>query len=238
MFAEWLGVGGIGRNASGLRSTQVRILLPSKHPEFRFDVELKIEWRARTGDVEPIVIQKTRSIAEDVLSRHEIVDCQRAQQDLAAELVTRLPLRLGVAAVVRVGSRIDVDPECREEAMQLQGLTRQYRFESLMRNCAKARVDFLKNEVLRNPADAELYILATADGYFGKIPRGEALSQLVADVAWWEPANRWLVVARLVHDYVANLSDGQARELIRAFAAVAEATGDRDFADKIRAEVL
>ncbi|MFJ6149343.1 hypothetical protein [Micromonospora profundi] len=182
------------------------------------------------------MIQETRVVVEDVLSRSDVIDCQLARQDLGAEFARRLPLRLSAATVVRVGNRIEVDAACREDAIKLESLMRQCRFETLARDQARARVKFLRDEILANPADAKLYLLATADDRFSEIPQGDALSQLIAEVTWWAPNSGWLTVARLVHDYLLKLSDGQAADLVKAFTAAAEAIGDRHFAETLRAE--
>ncbi|MEU4643010.1 hypothetical protein [Micromonospora sp. NPDC023814] len=135
-----------------------------------------------------------------------------------------------------MSSEVSVDPACRESALRLESLMRQECFDSLVRQQAKARVEFVRNEVLSDPATARLYLLLSADALGGKGVQKEALEGLLEEASWWTPQNRWLVIARMVHKYVAGMSSEKSAELVKAFSVAAEALGDLDFAQRIREE--
>jgi hypothetical protein len=237
MIGEWLG-NRLGRSSD--LETRLVLSLPSRSSGYRFQATIRVCWSTRIAQrerLEPLVIQSVRKIVQDALCRHEILDWKVAQQDAEADLARRIPVHVKAATILRADVVVDLEAGCREDALRLESLVRQHSFEELTRAHARARVAFLRKEVLADPANMKLYLLAMADGLVGKPLRAEELAPLIEEVAWWAPDSRWLNVARLVHGYLSQLSRDEERALLKAFTAAVEAIGDRDFADKLCSEL-
>ncbi|WP_189040333.1 hypothetical protein [Micromonospora sonchi] len=212
--------------------------VPSRTSELRFVCELNIEWlvRKRWVDREALIVQGLRGIVERVLSQKEVMEWRTAEQELNGELLGHLPCKIGKLKVLRASATVEPDPASWEAGMQLESARRQQLFESAVRRQAKARVDFLRREVLSDPVAAQLYLVSMKESDLGRGLDKDTIKKLIEDAAWWTPQNRWLLIARIVYDYLSGLSDGRARDLLRAFIVAAEAIGDQEFADRLRSE--
>ncbi|QLE71781.1 hypothetical protein FGW37_09325 [Streptomyces rectiverticillatus] len=123
------------------------------------------------------------------------------------------------------------DARRREERTREEDrLHREYELDALARRQARARADFLRTEILANPASARLYTLL--ERYtehwprLGGPPAGTSLPDLVREVQQWQPQVRWVAVAQLLHDFVAGLTEEGRKELLTILAKAVQVHGD------------
>ncbi|MEU1624190.1 hypothetical protein ABZ746_02360 [Streptomyces sp. NPDC020096] len=126
----------------------------------------------------------------------------------------------------------------REEHAREEGqLRREYELDALARRQARARADFLRTEVLANPASARLYTLL--ERYtehwprLGAPPAGTSLPDLVREVQQWQPQARWVVVAQLLHGFVVGLTEEGRKEFLTILAKAVKVHGDEKTAQAL-----
>lgn len=213
-------------------------ILPSQRAGFKFHTAVKYRWRTRRRlreELKPVVGKRIREVVSTVLRRHEVFNCEPARQDVEVEIGRHLPLRLGLAKLLEVRCKIWADPGSYEAATRLQAILRQAETDELLRQQAVARMKFIREQVLVDPASAQIYVLAASDGLLSSLPTGEALNKLINDLGWYSQENQWLIVARMLHEFLKNLTPSQAGELLNALGAAADAVGENAVADKLRA---
>ncbi|MEV4503830.1 hypothetical protein [Streptomyces klenkii] len=102
---------------------------------------------------------------------------------------------------------------------------------------ARTRADFLRTELLANPASARLYTLL--ESYtehwprLGGPPAGTGLPDLIREVQQWQPQARWVVVAHLLHDFVAGLTEEGRKEFLTTLAKAVTVHGDEKTAQAL-----
>ncbi|WP_423833660.1 hypothetical protein [Streptomyces manipurensis] len=126
----------------------------------------------------------------------------------------------------------------REEHARVEGQLRlEYELDALARRQARARADFLRTEILADPASARLYTLLERYSEhwprLGGPPAGTSLPDLVREVQQWEPQARWVVVAQLLHDFVAGLTEEGRKELLTILAKAVKVHGDEKTAQAL-----
>ncbi|MFG2848350.1 hypothetical protein ACGF12_35095 [Kitasatospora sp. NPDC048296] len=124
-----------------------------------------------------------------------------------------------------------------EHAQEEDQLRREYELDTLARRQARARADFLRAEILADPASARLYTLL--ERYtehwprLGGPPAGTSLPDLVREVQQWQPQTRWVVVAQLLHDFVAGLTEEGRKEFLTILAKAVKVHGDEKAAQAL-----
>jgi hypothetical protein len=122
-------------------------------------------------------------------------------------------------------------------AREEEQLRHEYELDALARRQARARADFLRMEILANPASARLYTLL--ERYtehwprLGGPPAGASLPDLVREVQQWQSQARWVVVAQLLHDFVAGLTEEGRKELLTILAKAVQVHGDEKTAQAL-----
>ncbi len=124
-----------------------------------------------------------------------------------------------------------------EHSREEDQLRREYELDALARRQARARAEFLRTEILADPASARLYTLL--ERYtehwprLGAPPAGTSLPDLVREVQQWQPQARWVVVAQLLHDFVAGLTEEGRKELLTILAKAVKVHGDEKTAQAL-----
>ncbi|XIE80159.1 hypothetical protein AB6O49_23645 [Streptomyces sp. SBR177] len=130
------------------------------------------------------------------------------------------------------------DAQRREEhTREEERLRREYELDALARRQARARSDFLRTEILANPASARLYSLLERHTEhwprLGGPPADASLPDLVREVQEWQPQARWVAVAQLLHDFVAGLTEEGRKELLTILAKAVKVHGDEKTAQAL-----
>lgn len=219
----------------------------SADPTLHFCAHVRATWRRRDDTHIPgspyAVGQLVRAVIDEAAAACDVLRPDAAEQDIGTALAEALPL--GGVGVIVVGATvsIEVDESTRKAAFaaeQLQQnhrrqeelLRRELELDELARRQAKAREDFLQDHILASPAAARLYtaLEGSAENWprLGGPPAGTDLEDLVRTVRQWQPGQRWVVVAQVIHDFVSKLTPEGCKELLVLLAGTVEAFGDED----------
>ncbi|MGW1838659.1 hypothetical protein [Streptomyces sp. NPDC002067] len=117
-----------------------------------------------------------------------------------------------------------------EHAREEDRLRREYELDSLARRQVRARADFLRAEILADPASARLYALLERHTEhwprLGGPPADTSLPDLVREIQDWQPQARWVGVAQLLHNFVVELTEEGRKELLTILARAVAVHGD------------
>ncbi|MFG3197997.1 hypothetical protein ACGFYT_17850 [Streptomyces sp. NPDC048208] len=221
-------------------------------PTLSFTAEIRVTWQ-RHIDASSQASPHTASL----LARQEIEKAARncdvlrpaaAEQDIITALQQQLPLAGKGVLVTNVHLRISVDDATREAASLAERLQQEYRrqkeclrrdheLDDLARRQAQAREEFLQKEILANPATARLYgLLEGASKHWPRLggpPAGTNLEDLVREVRQWQPGQKWVTVAQLLQDFVANLTEAGRKELLIILTDAVRTFGDENTARRL-----
>ncbi|MFF2013723.1 hypothetical protein ACFVWY_32315 [Streptomyces sp. NPDC058195] len=124
-----------------------------------------------------------------------------------------------------------------EHTREQDQLRREYELDALARRQARARADFVRTEILANPASARLYTLLERHTEhwprLGGPPAGTSLPDLVREVQEWTPQARWVTVAQLLHEFVAGLTEEGHKEFVKILAKAIKVHGDEKIAQAL-----
>ncbi|MFG2918026.1 hypothetical protein ACGF0D_34685 [Kitasatospora sp. NPDC048298] len=234
--------------------------LISIDPSLRFSSKIQVTWR-RLPDALPAVGPHTaarlvRPLIDEAAATCDVLRQAAAEQDITATLDAQLPLGSDGVEVVHVRIRLTVDEETYDSALQAEQLRhahqrevarlrqdherhaerlqREYELDDLARRQVRAREEFLRREILANPASARLYSLLerSTDNWqrLGAPPVGTDVTELVREVQQWQPGQRWVTAAQLLHDFVSGLSNEGRKELLTILADSVRAYGNEEVA--------
>ncbi|MGA4539023.1 hypothetical protein ACPA54_03430 [Uniformispora flossi] len=214
-------------------------------------------WRSQstaTADGAYAAARLVRSVIDQVAARCDVLRPQVAEQDIAIALRRQLPIRDDDVEVIGVRVHVTVDEVTRKAALRAQDLRHDFvrkaelvrqeaELDELARRQARAREEFLRTEILATPASARLYSLIEKSSVewhrLAGPPAGVDPVSLVEEIQRWQPDQQWVTVARLLHDFVAELSEQGRRELLLILAEAIRVYGNdtvaqtlADLADK------
>lgn len=224
----------------------------SMDPTLSFTAEIRVTWR-RHIDTGPQASPRTASLiarreVEKAAGHCDVLRPVAAEQDITAALQQQLPLAESGVLVTDLHIRLRVDDGTREAALLAERLQQEYRrkkerlrrdheLDELARRQVRARELFLREEILANPAAARLYgLLEGTSNHWSRLggpPTGTNLEELVREVRQWQPGERWVTVAQLLHGFVANLTEAGRKELLVILADAVRAFGDENTAQRL-----
>ncbi|MEU4579446.1 hypothetical protein [Nonomuraea sp. NPDC023979] len=137
-----------------------------------------------------------------------------AEEDIEAALRIKLPIVADGIEVFGAHVSLSVDQDTIDAAMQLERLLREHELDDLARRQAKGRADFLREEILKDPASAQIYAMFELSPRIGGPSANINLDRLVQQVNEWHPESRWIAVAQILHDFLSNLSEGGRKDLL------------------------
>ncbi|MEU9025748.1 hypothetical protein [Actinomadura sp. NPDC048394] len=150
-----------------------------------------------------------------------------AEHRLAAALAGRFPCVYEGLEVVAVSVDLAVDEATERSAKSIERQLYDMELDELARRQAKARADFIRSEVLRDPANARIYALASSSDAEGRLGNLGQVERLLDEVRWWDPESRWITTARLLQTFAERLSDTQQRDLLLVLRQGLVALGDQ-----------
>ncbi|MER7987567.1 hypothetical protein ABTY53_18595 [Streptomyces noursei] len=163
-----------------------------------------------------------------VLRRHA------AEQDINDALRRQLPARREGVEVLRAEISLHVSKDTADAASHLEQVKREGELDALARRQAKARMEFLYNEMLGTPAKARLYTLLEHSPRLEALPPGTDPEALVRQVQQWHPEGRWVVIAQLLHTFVERLSKEGEEELLFLAEKLLHSFGERKLAEQVK----
>ncbi|GAA2651422.1 hypothetical protein GCM10010400_03490 [Streptomyces aculeolatus] len=217
-----------------------------------FTAEIRATWRYHT-DSTTVPSSHTASLLarqeiEKAAQHCDVLRPTAAEQDIATAVRKCLPLTQDGVVVLDVQVRITVDDSTREAALLAERLRQEYQrkrerlrrdheLDDLAQRQARAREAFLREEILSDPAAARLYgLLEGASNNWPRLggpPAGTNLEELVREIRQWQPGQRWVTAAQLLHTFVSGLSEEGRKELLIIFSDAVRAFGDEHTAHRL-----
>ncbi|SCK25933.1 MULTISPECIES: hypothetical protein [unclassified Streptomyces] len=225
--------------------------LKSTDPFLFFTAEIQVAWRrvdATASADRHTAPRLARRAIEKVAEGCDTLRPEAAEQDITIALQAQLPLVADGVVVTNVHVRISVDDTTRSAALHSERVQQEYwrqeerirhdhELDELARRQVRAREAFLREEILANPAAARLYgLLEGTSKHWSRLggpPTGTNLDNLVREVQQWQPAQQWVTVAELLHNFVSGLTEEGRKELLVILADAVRAFGDEHTAQRL-----
>ncbi|WP_326755240.1 hypothetical protein OH738_09945 [Streptomyces hirsutus] len=176
-----------------------------------------------------------RQIIQKELAGACVLRLHAAEQDLAAALHDELPLRNDDVTVLAVTVSLRVEEHVVDAARQRQRARHELELDEMDRRQARARMEFLRNELLADPSSARLYSLLHLSPRLGGPPPGSDPDELVRQIHQWHPESRWVLVAQTLQTFLDRLTDDNAQDLLKILRSAVEALGYRQLAADLAA---
>ncbi|SFW86816.1 hypothetical protein [Amycolatopsis australiensis] len=222
-----------------------REYLPSRDVGLYFDVQIRffgiaIANAAQNGEVGTAGADHVREAFEDVTSRSSLVRWQAVRQLLANRLMERVPFSVPGAEFREATVVVRVRSEDLEAAMRVEHARHELELDEVAHRQIKARMRFLREECLRDPAAAELFVLLPPSPRLtGSSPAGDP-DRLVELVRKWEPDSGWVRAAKTLIDFGDKLTPPQlvmlGNSVRDVMARFSEAERGQQFADAMLTE--
>ncbi|WP_244317520.1 hypothetical protein [Streptomyces bauhiniae] len=175
-----------------------------------------------------------RQVIEKTLNEASVTRLHAAEQDVAAVLHDRLPLR-GDVVVKAVTVSLRVDDDVVAAARRKEQTRYDYELDELERRQARARMEFLRDELLVDPSSARLYsLLQLSPRLGGPLPSSDP-DELVREVHRWHPTSRWVLIAQTLHTFSERVTEDQAEDLLKLASSMMELLGHRRLAANLSA---
>jgi hypothetical protein len=212
----------------------------SRDAGLSFDAVIRAEWRhSPQGPINPdarhAASRAARLLVEKQLSSESVLRVAAAEQELAAALHDQLPFLRDGFELLRIRVTLRVDDHTAEGARLKERARHEFELDEMDRRQARARMEFLRNELLANPSAARLYTLIQHSPRLGGPPERSDPEELVRQIHQWHPDSRWVLVARTLHTFVSKLTEDNARDFLRILGSAMTTLGHRQLAEEISA---
>jgi hypothetical protein len=205
--------------------------LRSRHEGLFFDAKIQVTWRRRFAAAPVGAHWRAADLVNRAIEAEapsmSVLRVSAAEHRLAAALAGRFPCVYEGLEVVAVSVDLAVDEATERSAKSIERQLYDMELDELARRQAKARADFIRSEVLRDPANARIYALASSSDAEGRLGNLGQVERLLDEVRWWDPESRWITTARLLQTFAERLSDTQQRDLLLVLRQGLVALGDQ-----------
>ncbi|MET8550167.1 hypothetical protein [Micromonospora zamorensis] len=144
---------------------------------------------------------------------------------------------MGALKILEVNYSLRIEDEDREAARRRHALSNRKFLESLERERVGAELAFIRQVVLQDPASAEIYKFLQLSKGGAEAAYGEIYDRLAVLCSEWSPDGQWVLLARVLHEFLTELPPAAKEDLLVIIQACMEASGRLDLVDKVRAVV-
>ncbi|MFJ4980812.1 hypothetical protein ACIP6X_36825 [Streptomyces coeruleorubidus] len=176
-----------------------------------------------------------RQIVEKSLSEASVLRLQAAEQEVATALRDGLPLRREGVEVVSATVSVQVDEEVVTAARRREYARHELELDELERRQARARMQFLREELLADPSSARLYTLLQPLPRLGGPPPSSDPDELVRQVQQWHPESRWVLIAEILYKFADRLTEDNVRDLLKILRSAMTTLGQEQLAADVAA---
>lgn len=192
------------------------------------------------GDPALAGADRLRAVFEKVTTHSSLVRWHAVRQALADVLLQQLPFSVPGAEFREGTVVVEVRSRDLEAAMAVEHARHELELDELAHRQIRARMRFLREECLRDPAAAELFaLLPPSPRLAGSGPAADP-EQLVKLVRKWDFGSGWVRAANKLMEFGDKLTPGQlvmlgsyGRDVMTGFS---EAELGQQFADALAAE--
>lgn len=215
-------------------------LCESRDPGLTFEVSAHLEWQPShpgpaVSDAPRIAGRMARGVIEKALVAASVLRMHAAEQDLVAALRDELPLRSDSVTVLAVSVSLRAEEHVLAAARRRERAQHELDLDDIDRRQARARMEFLRDELLADPSSTRLYSLLQLSPRLGGPPPGSDPDELVRQVHQWHPRSRWVLVAQTLQTFLDRLSEDNAQDLLKILHSAMEALGNRQLAADLTA---
>lgn len=212
----------------------------SREAGLSFDAVIRVEWRhSPQGPINPdarhAASRAARLLVEKQLGSESVLRVAAAEQELAAALCDQLPFTCDGVELLNISATLRVDDDAAESARLRERARHEFELDEMDRRQARARVEFLRNELLADPSAARLYALIQSSPRLGGPPEGSDPEELVRQIHEWHPDSRWVLVAHTLHTFINKLTEDNARDFLKILGSAMTTLGHRQLAEEISA---
>ncbi len=166
-----------------------------------------------------------RNTASEITAKLSVLQRQGAQHEVNAGLSRVLPRQVGDHGVTAVTIALAVSPDAHQAALDLEQARREATLDELARRRVAATMRFVRDECLRDPASAKLFLMLNASPRLGTFPDADEADYLIDEVVRWNPEALWVQIAKTLDSVVTGLPPSQVDELLRLLRYGAHTTG-------------
>lgn len=214
-------------------------VLAGAEPGMEFTALFRVEWcrpstapATRAGAAEACL--EIRKLAEELATQRSVLRLHTTEQDINHALARKMPLHTDTADVTWAQVSLTVDEQTQQAAHRLAQLRHEIELDALARKQTRARIQFLYDEVLRDPAAARIYLMLENSARIGDLPPDLDVDRVVREIQQWHPTSKWVVTAQLLHTFVEKLSaNGDADDLLRDLRFVFSDHGEKELAAQL-----
>ncbi|WP_133851242.1 hypothetical protein [Labedaea rhizosphaerae] len=172
--------------------------------------------------------------------QHSVVRWRVVRQLLAARLSELVPFSLPGAELREATVVVHVASEHLDAGLQIEHARHELELDELAHRQVRARMRFLREECLRDPASAELFtLLPPSPRLADSSPAGDP-DRLVNLVRNWQPTRGWVRAAEVLIEFGNKLTSEQllmlgtvGRQVMESFS---EAERGQQFAEALKSE--
>ncbi|MET7696411.1 hypothetical protein [Streptomyces sp. NPDC005485] len=233
------------RNDTSEPASQTWTSIFHDRPESRdtglsFDASLRVEWRhsphgPTNPDARHAASRAARLLVEKHLASESVLRVAAAEQELSVALRDQLPFHREGVELLSVSMTLRVDDDAVEGARLMERARHEFELDEMDRRQARARVEFLRNELLADPSAARLYTLVQHSARLGGPADGSDPEELVRQIHQWHPDSRWVLVARTLHTFIDKLTEDNTRDFLKILRSAMTTLGHQQLAEKISA---
>ncbi|MDX3233040.1 hypothetical protein [Streptomyces sp. ME19-01-6] len=201
---------------------------------------VRVEWRhsphgPANQDARCAASRAARFMVEKVLASESVLRTAAAEQELAAALRQQRPVHRDGVELLNVSVTLRVDDDVAAGARRAERARHEFELDEMDRRQARARVEFLREELLANPSAARLYTLLQNSPRIGGPPDGSDPHELVRQIHQWHPHSRWVLIAQTLHTFVGRLTEDNAQDFLKILRSAMTTLGHRQLAEEIAA---
>jgi hypothetical protein len=205
-----------------------------------FEAVVRVEWRhsphgPANQDARCAASRAARLMVEKVLASESVLRTAAAEQELAAALGQQLPVHRDGVELLDVSVTLRVDDDVAACARRAERARHEFELDEMDRRQARARVKFLREELLANPSAARLYTLVQHSPRIGGPTDGSDPDELVRQIHQWHPHSRWMLIAQTLHTFVGRLTEDNAQDFLKILRSAMSTLGHRQLAEEIAA---
>lgn len=193
---------------------------------FSYDAEVHYRWRSSSrpldgqAGMESAVRCFVLARVGDLTRDGSVLRSGMVESSVNTVLSTVLPACVGTATVMAAHVCLTADAQSLALAQELDLAIFNAWRESVERKRAKHRVEFFRDEILKDPASARLYLLLASPMTSGVVGRQEEVERLVEAVVAWRPDRRSIQLSGLLQGLFANQPKAVVEEFLEDFRVI------------------
>lgn len=176
--------------------------------------------------------RRIRIVAEDITKHSSVLRASVAEQEVNIALLQLLEEPSDGVSIHCIRAALRVDAETLEIANRFEHERQERAIEQMQRDRLREKMNFIRSEVLRDPAAARAFWLVEHQGA-NYAESSALLDDLVHQASLWAPASRWVAVARVLLQFVERMPDIRRDRLVDQLAKIFIEYGQTDLAEEL-----